>query len=55
MGFPCGSACKESACNVGDLGLTPELGRSLGEEDDYLLWPGELLGLYIHQIPKSQT
>ena len=25
MGFPCGSAGKESACNVGDLGSTPEL------------------------------
>ena len=28
MGFPCGSAGKESACNVGDWGLIPELGRS---------------------------
>ena len=28
-GFPCGSAGKESACNVGDLGLIPGLGRSL--------------------------
>ena len=28
MGFPCGS---ESACNVGDLGLIPGWGRSLGE------------------------
>ena len=27
--FPCGSAGKESACNVGDQGLTPVLGRSL--------------------------
>ena len=27
MSFPCGSACKESACNVGDLGLIPGLGR----------------------------
>ena len=26
--FTCGSAGKESACNVGDLGLTPGLGRS---------------------------
>ena len=31
LGFPCGSAGKESACNVGDLGLIPELGRSLGK------------------------
>ena len=30
LGFPCGSAGKESACNAGDLGLIPELGRSLG-------------------------
>ena len=27
----CGSAGKESACNVGDLGLIPGLGRSAGE------------------------
>ena len=30
MGFPCGSVGKESACNVGDLGLKPGLGRSPG-------------------------
>ena len=30
-GFPCGSAGKESACNVGDLGLIPGLGKSPGE------------------------
>ena len=29
MGFPGGSDSKESACNVGDLGSIPELGRSL--------------------------
>ena len=27
-GFPCGSAGKESSCNVGDLGSIPGLGRS---------------------------
>ena len=31
VGFPCGSAGKESACNAGDLGSTPGLGRSSGE------------------------
>ena len=31
MGFPCGSAGRESACNAGDLGLIPGLGRSPGE------------------------
>ena len=30
MGFPGGSAGKESTCNVGDLGLIPGLGRSQG-------------------------
>ena len=35
--FPCGSACKESACSVGDLGLTPGLGRSPGEGKGYPL------------------
>ena len=31
MGFPGGSAGKESACNVEYLGLIPGLGRSPGE------------------------
>ena len=31
LGFPCGSADKEWACNVGDLGSIPGLGRSPGE------------------------
>ena len=30
-GIPCGSDDKESACNVGDLGLIPGLGKSPGE------------------------
>ena len=36
-GFPGGSAGKESACNAGDLGLIPGLGRSPGEGNGYLL------------------
>ena len=36
-GFPYGSAGKESACNVGHLGLIPGLGRSPGEGTDYPL------------------
>ena len=32
MGFPSGSDSKESACNMGDLGLIPGLGRSPGGE-----------------------
>ena len=31
LGFPGGSAGKESACNVGDLGSIPGSGRSSGE------------------------
>ena len=30
LGFPGGSAGKESACNVGELGSIPGLGRSPG-------------------------
>ena len=37
MSFPSGSAGKESACNVGDLGSIPGLGRSPGEGKGYPL------------------
>ena len=37
FGLPCGSAGKESTCNVGDLGSTSGLGRSPGEGTDYPL------------------
>ena len=49
LGFPCGSAGKESACNAGDLGSIPGLERSPGEGKGYPLqyiWPGEFHGLY---------
>ena len=36
-GFPCGSAGKESAYNVGDLGSIPGLGRFPGEGKGYPL------------------
>ena len=48
-GFPCGSAGKDSACNVENLGLIPWLGRSPGEGKGFpfqLFWPGEFHGLY---------
>ena len=35
LGFPGSSAGKESSCNVGDLGLIPELGRSPGDGNGY--------------------
>ena len=37
LGFCCGSAGKEFACNAGDLGSIPGLGRSPGEEEGYPL------------------
>ena len=49
LGFPCGSVGKESACNEGDLGLIPGLGRSPGRRERLrtpVFWPGEFYGLY---------
>ena len=43
-GFLCGTAGKESACRMGDLGLIPGLGGSPGEGKGYLsgeFWSGE--------------
>ena len=31
LGFPSGASGKETSCNVGDAGLIPGSGRSLGE------------------------
>ena len=42
LGFPYGSASKESACNVGDLGLIPGLGRSPGKGNGYPLQYSDL-------------
>ena len=57
FGFPCGSAGKESTCNVGDLGLIPELGRSPGEGKGYpLLYSGlNSVDCIVHAVAKSQT
>ena len=40
--FPDGSLGKESACNEGDLGSIPELGRSPGEGKSYPLQYSDL-------------
>ena len=37
IGLPCGSAGKESSCNVRELGSIPGLGRSPGEGKGYPL------------------
>ena len=42
VGFPGGSDGKESACNAGDLGSIPGLGRSSGEGKGY---PDQYSGL----------
>ena len=58
LGFPCGSAGKESACNAGDLGLTPGLGRSPGEGKGYLLQYSGLensMDYIVHGVTKSGT
>ena len=58
MGFPGGSAGKESPCNVGEVGLIPGLGRSPGEANGY---PGEKTILawrkdcIVHGVAKTQT
>ena len=60
MGFPCSLAGKESACNVGDLGSIPGLGRSPGEAKGYpfSFWFSGLentMDSMSHGVTKSRT
>ena len=58
MGFPGSSAGKESACNAGNLGSIPGLGRSPGEGKGYPLQYSGLensIDSVVHGITKSQT
>ena len=58
LGFSCGSAGKESACSVGDLGSISGLGRSPGEGKGYpVLYFGLENSMYsiVHGVAKSQT
>ena len=63
QGFPGGSNGKRIACNAGDLGLIPGLGRSPGEVDGYPLQYSGLENLMdrevwwatAHPVTKSQT
>ena len=58
LGFPCGSAGKESTYNAGDLDSIPGLGRSPEERKGY---PLQYYGLensmkcIVHGVAKSQT
>ena len=62
-GFPGGSEVKASACNAGDLGSIPGLGRSPGEENGNPLQYSCLenpmdrgaLWAIVHRVAKSQT
>ena len=56
--FPGGSAGKESACNVGDLGSIPGLGRSPGEGNNYPLQYSGLeksMDYTVHGVAENQT
>ena len=48
VGFPGGSDSKESACNAGDLGSIPGLGRYLREEN------GNPLHILAWRIPRTE-
>ena len=58
LGFPDGSAGKESTCNAGDLGWIPGLGRSPGGGNGYPLQYSGLensMNCMVHGVAKSQT
>ena len=58
LGFPSGSVGKKSACNAGDLGSIPGLGRSPGEGKGYPLQYSGLensMDCVVHGVAKSQT
>ena len=58
LGLPGGSAGKESACNVGNLGSIPGLGRSPEEGNSYPLQYSGLensMDCIVHRVTKSWT
>ena len=63
LGSPCGSAGTESACNMGDLGSIPGLGRSPGEGNGNPLqysclenpMDGGAWWATVHRVAKSRT
>ena len=61
MDFPGGSDSQESACNAGDLGLIPGLGRSPGKGNGDPFQYSSLENskdrgaVQVHRFAKSQT
>ena len=58
LGFPDSSVSNESACNVGNLGLIPELGRSPGEGKGYPLQYSDLensMDCIVHGVAELDT
>ena len=58
LSFPGSSAGKEFACNAGDLGSIPGLGRAPGEGKGYPLQYSGLensIDSEVHGVTKSQT
>ena len=59
MGFPGGSDGKESASNVGDLGLIPgledPLEKGTAAHSSILAWRILWTCIYVHGVTKSQT
>jgi len=57
-GLPCSSAGKETACNGGELGLIPGLGRLPREEKVYPFqysYMENSMDSIVHGVTKSQT
>ena len=67
LDFPCGSADKESACRVGDLGSIPGLGRfpgggkgfplqysGLENSMDYIAHGASLVAQMVKRLPAMQ-
>ena len=58
LGFPCGSAGKESSCNMADLGLIPGLGRSPEKGKGYPLQYSGLensMDSIVHGVTENRT
>ena len=57
VGFLVGSAGKKSACNAGDVGSVPALGRSPGEGNSYPLQYSDLENsrdCIVHGVTKNE-